>query len=385
VVDERSKGRQYYIDWLRVSAVFLLIPFHSAMLFVTWKFHFKNAATSEGLTAFNSFLGIWQMPLLFVLSGAGTWFALGFRTAREYVRERFFRLFVPLAFGMLAVVPPQVYLERLHKGQFAGSYGSFYPHIFDGIYPAGNFSWHHLWFLAYLIVFSLILLPLFVRFRTDRARALAARLAEHLGRPGRLLLLALPLMVVEATLRVRWHGDQNLIDDWANFFSYLVLFGFGFLLYSHEAFAEAIERQRKLFLGLAVGCVLILKVLDWTRLRPAWGTNPGNMALLAFSAFNTWCWVLAILGHGRRYLNFTSGALRYLTEAALPVYILHQTIILMIGFHVIQWEASIMAKYFIVLLTSFVATLVVYDLVVRRFRVTRFLCGMKARQGRRSS
>lgn len=373
------KGRQYSIDWLRVIAVFLLIPYHSAMIFVTWGFHIKNASTSEGLTAFNAFLGMWQMPLLFVLSGAGTWFALGFRTAREYVRERFRRLFVPLAMGMFLVVPPQVYLERLQRRQFAGSYWSFYPHIFDGIYPAGNLSWHHLWFLAYLIVFSLILLPVFVRFKTERGRAFAGRLAPRFCRPGRLLLLALPLMVVEATLRVRWHGDPNLIDDWANFFYYLTFFGVGFLLYSHETFAEAIERQRTLFLGLALGCVLVLKGLEWTRLRPAWGYSPGNMAFLAFGAFNAWCWVLALLGHSRRYLNFTSGILRYLAEAALPVYVLHQTIILMIGFHVIQWEASIMAKFLVVLLTSLLATLAVYELLVKRFRVTRFLCGMKDR------
>lgn len=61
----------------------------------------KNAVTSEGLTAFNAFLEIWHMPLLFVLSGAGTWFALGSRTAREYARERVFRLFVPLVCGIL--------------------------------------------------------------------------------------------------------------------------------------------------------------------------------------------------------------------------------------------------------------------------------------------
>ena len=373
-------NRQYYIDWLRAFAVLLLVPFHTAMIFVYWDFHIKNPELSGALTDFNSFLHMWQMPLLFVLSGAGTWFALGHRSGKEYVKERVQRLLVPLIFGMFVIVPPQVYVERILKGQFDGPYWRFYPHILNGSYPEGNLSWHHLWFMAYLFVFSMLLVRVTASLRRETAGPRLQRLGAFLDRPGRLLLMALPLMLIEATLRVVWNGQQNLVNDWANFCFYITVFFYGYLLCSDERIGAAIQRQRGLFLGVAVGCVAFFKLLSVTGSEPGWGYNPGNMAFLALQAFNTWCWVLALLGFVRRYLNFTNRFLEYANEAVLPFYILHQTVILIIGYYVIRWEAGIALKFTFLCVTTFIVTVTLYESCVRHLPPVRFLFGMKSRR-----
>ena len=100
-------SRRYDLDWLRILAVLLLIPFHTARLFDFWEPNYvKNAELSAGLTYQIAFIGPWHMPLLFLLAGAATWYALDFRSDGDYVRERFKRLLVPLAFGVLVIVPP---------------------------------------------------------------------------------------------------------------------------------------------------------------------------------------------------------------------------------------------------------------------------------------
>jgi len=375
-VEQQVPSRVYFIDWLRILAVLMLVPFHTAMIFVPWDFHIKNPELSGPLTDFNSFIHMWHMPLLFFLSGAGTWFALGFRTARQYAAERTRRLFVPLVFGILVIVPPHTYFERVQKTQFQGSFLAFYPHIFNGVYPNGNFTWNHLWFLAYLFVFSMIALPILVRVRSDRGRRAVASAATFLAPRGRLLLLALPLMLIQATVRVRWSGVQNLVDDWANFFFYITMFLYGFLLCSHESFADTIARQRRLFLGLGLAYIFFEKVLDWTGTAPAWGYNPWNMTCLGLGAFNTWCWVLAFLGFGKAWLNHTNAFLRYATESALPFYILHQTVIIAVGFYVIQRPWPIFPKFVVIQLATLTLVPLILDLLVKRVNGLRFCFGM---------
>lgn len=147
--------RRYDLDWLRVIVFGLLIFYHVGMFFVPWGWHVKNNVIYDWLRWPMLFLNQWRLPILFVISGMGTYYALGKRSMGTFMWERFLRLGIPLAAGMILIVPPQVYFERLADGAFSGSYLKFYTTAaFDGVYPEGNVSWHHLWFLPYLLVFS---------------------------------------------------------------------------------------------------------------------------------------------------------------------------------------------------------------------------------------
>ncbi len=165
--------RRYDIDWIRVIVFDILIVYHVGMFFVPWDFHLKNNVIIPWFIKPMIFINLWRLPVLFVISGMGTRFAFSKRTGKQYIIERLKRLLIPLIFGILIIVPPQVYLERLSKGENFSSYFNFYPHFFEGLYPTGNFSWHHLWFLPYLLFMSLVATPLFIYLKKENNRIIS--------------------------------------------------------------------------------------------------------------------------------------------------------------------------------------------------------------------
>ena len=382
---DKHSERLYELDWLRMFAVLTLLYFHSSRPFDRWFWHLKNSVFSEGLTAVNLFINIWHMPLFFFLSGAASWFALQYRSGKEYAGERFLRLFIPLVFGMLVIIPPQVYCERFFRGQFRGSFLSFYPHVFQGVYPDGNLSWHHLWFLAYLFVFSLLALPLFLHVRNNpKSGFLAARMKRIETPLGLLLIPALPLALYELVLRPFWpSGVQNLVDDWANFFFYLTVFIYGFLMMSNEGVRAAVKRHgMKAFVPAIVSAVLILVsyfFVSRDTFSPFMGKAADSLYRIVW-AFSCWFWLTAIVSFGMNYLRVNNKLLKYSNEAVLPFYILHQTVIVIIAYFVVTWRIGIAGKLVFLIVASFVGSLAAYDLIVRRFRVTRFLFGMRLKR-----
>jgi len=374
-----KQDRQYYIDWLRAGAMFLLVFFHSGRLFNEDPWHLKNAIESEGIHIFIRVLDVWQMPLFFLLAGTAAWFSLGRRSAWQFTRERLSRILVPLIFGMLIIVPPQVYLERIFDGDFVGSFFAWYPHTFEGTYSnesaaSGNLSWHHLWFLAYLFVFSLLLLPLFRYLRREDKKPVVSGVAAFLSRPGTIYLPAVLLIVYNVFLMpIYGMGNQNLISDWRNFLFYITVFFFGFLMVSDSRITQVIRRNLYISLSAAVLVIIVIYLMEVDVLPKT------QSLILSLYALDCWLFLLAFLAIGMALLNFTNALHRYVNDAVLPVYILHHMLIIIIGFYVIQWDMPVIAKYFFVVFTVFAGSLAIYE-VVRRINVTRFLFGIKVRK-----
>lgn len=375
------RTRRYDVDWLRALAMLVVFYFHSAKFFDDGWWHIKNAQPSFGITVFTTFVSVWMMPLFFLISGFGSRFSLESRSGGQYLLERLQRLVVPLAFGMLVIVPPQVYLERISKSQFHGSYWQFYPHFFSGVYPTGNLSWHHLWFLAYLFVFSLLCLPLFLRLRQDRGSRFVYRLAAVSQASGLFLLVtpAIALFVIAAALRPMYPGLQNLVSDWANFLFSITLFIYGYLLAADAGFHQAIEKHWKKALAAAMGLTGLLAYVLITY-GDQHGYSAANLMLTAGGTLDTWMWLVAILGLGQRFLSGTNRAQPYVNEAVLPFYVLHQTVIIIIGYYVIQWQLGVASKFLIISSAALLATIITYDLFVRRTNATRFLFGMRLKR-----
>ncbi len=246
---------------------------------------------------------------------------------------------------------------------FNESFLDFLPTFFT---DPSRFTWAHLWFVAYLLTFTILYLPLFGRLLRSRE--------WFKGEVSPLWVYApiLPLAVIQVTMRERWPGLQNLINDWANFAYYSTFLIAGFLLARFPRLETAAhgERKRALAIGLLATLVLLLGVL---------GVFSSPAVLLAHTAIAGWCFVLAVLGWARRMLSFTTHALRYLTESAFPVYLLHQSAIVIPGYFLIQLRLGLWTKFVVLLAVSSVLTLTVYHLLVRPFAVPRFLCGMKAK------
>lgn len=363
-----ASERYDFLDWLRVIAIFILLFFHTGMMFVGWHWHVMNEQTLDSLAVPMDISHRLRMPLLFVIAGAGMWFALQRRTGAQMLKERTVRLLVPLVIGMFIIVPPQVFYERLFQGQWHGGFIQFFLErtLQFRAYPAGDFSWHHLWFIAYLYVYVPLLLPLMVWWR-GRAKKVAA--GAWLG------ALALPLALNEAVLKPLFPEAHNLVNDWYLFNHYLLLTVYGYLLASMPGSWQWLGTQRHRFalggLILFVGATLLFDHGVIHRDTPA-------DAFIA-NVF-TWFCVLAFLGYGHRHLSFSNPLLRYVRDASYPVYILHQTIIVAVGYYVIQTTWTPWVKYWIVLAATLVSCGLLYEWVVRRFGVTRLMFGMKPRR-----
>ena len=377
VVKSVPPVRWPYLDWLRVLAVMLLVPFHTGMIFVVWDFHIKNAERSTGLTILNAFIDNWHMPLLFLLAGAATWLALNKRTAGDYVRERILRLIVPLLFGILVIVPPQTYCERLQKSGFRGSLFDLYAHLFNGVYPQGNLTWNHLWFLLYLFLMSLALLPLIRKWKRHPGRAPLQNLTGWLAKGRRVFLLALPLVVIQMSLKVAFPGPQNLLSDWARLLFMMVIFLYGVLFCGSTELQRSLGRNRSpaLAAGLAVFFAFVL--LHIVGYRFDFGYNFPNLMQLGVKSVATWCWLIAILGFAQQYFSVSNRFLAYANEAVLPFYILHQTVIIVLGYPIVKTALPLMSKYVLINVLSFLVTIALYDLLVKRWNVVRFFFGMR--------
>jgi surface polysaccharide O-acyltransferase-like enzyme len=362
--------RYEFLDWLRVIAIFVLIFFHTGMLFVGWGWHITNDQTIPGLQLPMDLAHRLRMPLLFVIAGAGMWFALQRRNGASFTRERTLRLLVPAIIGMFLIVPPQIYIERLAHGQWHGGYLDFYLQrvLQFQPYPAGNFSWHHLWFIIYLYVYVLLLLPLMLWWRN----------ARPMLKPGAwILALALPLGINEAVLKPLFPETHNLVHDWYIFVHYLLFTLYGFLLASSPASWEWLARFRRPALAIAlVSTIGGLSLINADLIRR---DTPADAV---FANFFTWIWLMVFLGFGRQYLSFGNRLLSWARDASYPIYILHQTVIIVIAYFVIRQPWAPWTKYWVVAGATLATCFVLYEFVIRRFTWLRFAFGMKEQKHR---
>jgi glucan biosynthesis protein C len=357
--------RHHFLDWLRVLAIAVLLFFHTGMLFVGWGWHITNAETIPALRWPMDLAHRLRMPLLFVIAGAGLWFAAQRRSAPELLAERTRRLLLPALAGMFLVVPPQVFVERLTRGQWRGGYLDFFVQrvLRFEPYPAGDFSWHHLWFIVYLYLYVLLLVPV-----------VRARRIERAPKPGAwLYLLALPLGINEALLKPRFPETHNLVSDWYILNHYLLLTVYGVALASMRAWDWfAAQRRVSLALGitLLVGGVFALETGIIAHDSPA-------DAL--FANVFTWVWIAVFLGYGRQHLCHSNGWLAWSREASYPIYILHQTVIIGIAYFVVPQPWSPWLKYWLVLGATLAICVLLYEMLLRRFSLLRVLFGIKNR------
>lgn len=367
--------RRHDLDRLRILAVLLLFVFHTARIFdVDEAFYAKNSQTSQWLTwGVVQFLNPWHMPLLFVLAGAATWFALGFRTPSTYARERTRRLLVPFLFGVIVIVPPQAYLAQrlLPNGEtsYVAFLGDYWQMKGDLSGYTGQFTPGHLWFILYLFLFSLIALPLFVRIR----RVAGGPSGRDIGRPWMLAAVPAVMLLVEAL--------PSPEGAWSPFTT-LVLFIAGFILLSSESLQTTVRRWWPWFLAAGVVTMALELGIDASNVNDGWGDFSWPQAGFGLvEASNTWLWVLGLIGGAGAYLNGPgTPTLRYANEAAYPCYILHQTVIAAVGYVVVQWDLGVWSKYIVILIASFTLTVGLYDVAVRRTNPTRFLFGLKPKK-----
>jgi len=374
--------RRYDLDWLRVLVFGLLIFYHVGMFFVPWGWHIKNNQIYDWLMYPMSFVNQWRLSLLFVISGMGTYFALSKRTGVQFAKERIVRLFLPLVFGMLVIVPPQVYFERLDKGQFTGDYLSYWTSVaFVGEYPQGNLSWHHLWFLVYLLAFSLIFIPILVYLRKNPDNAFLRFVRKIASSPFGIYLFILPLYIFESLVEPFFNSTHAFINDWFNLTHYGSLFLYGFVLIAvRETFWQTILKHKTAFLVMGLINFSIFLFIKIQIGNGSWVDNaPVHFTEAVFKVINLWSWILAIFGFAATYLNKNSPKLSYFNEAVYPFYILHQTITVALGYYLKDSNMGVALKFSLMSVGTFLIAWVLYEFIIRRVWFIRPLFGLKAK------
>ena len=376
--------RRHDIDALRVLLFGSLILYHCGMLYVAdWGWHVKSSYQSIGLQVPMLLINRWRMPLLFVISGIALRFLQRKLGGWSLVSNRTRRILVPLLFGMAVIVPIQPYVEAVTKhvvepglGAFLVRYFTLQPwpkDAFAGAQP--GITWNHLWYLAYVWTYSLVLIAAMPLLESRFGRFVRAKVTGLRG--GWLLLLpALPKAIALMTLGDDFPATNALTDDWYQHALYFWYFLFGWWIATDPDLWTSIQALRKTTLRLALLAALayipIIQVL-LTDDSPSW------MLFLTrlLSGVNTWLWILTVLGWSATLLDRPFRWLPYATEAVLPWYVLHQSLIIGVAYVLVPLKIGAVTEPLVVVATTVIGFGVLHEFVIRRSRAMRFLFGLK--------
>ncbi|WP_157252966.1 acyltransferase family protein [Nonomuraea typhae] len=382
--------RHTALDALRALVVVGLVFFHSSLVFDSGSdFYVKNADTTGVTTIFAGLAVVWAMPALFLIAGLGAWHSLARRGPGRFALERLQRLGVPLVFALVTLLPVPQWLRLRAQPGYAESYLEFLPRFFQvrvewGRFPfvlqGESFETGHLWFVLLLLTFALLLAPLARWVPAARARAVCSRLAAVAERRRGAILVPALLPALSSALL----GIEQEYGGWHHW-TYLLFFGLGFVIAADERFRHAMRRDAKLAVAAGLASFLLGSpafLLAGDQIFQA--TTPFAIGARILYGVAGWSWVVAIMGLVDRPRTATTPAGRgnrfsaYLAPAVLPLYVLHQPIVVAVAFFVVSWHLPLAVKLAIVILASLVLTFAVYDLVIRRTAVTRYLFGMRS-------
>ena len=384
--------RLHYLDWLRVILILGVFLYHVVRPFdplIDW--HINNAEKSDAILTLLLLVNPWGIPLFFLVAGAGSKFALRRRSNREFISERVTRLLIPFIVGSILLTPFQKFLEALHKEKFQGSFLSFIPEMLTESISGNWFTplkfgdWGlHLWFLGFLFVFSLLALPFYNWFKRDAGLAFIAWLGRLAEKRGGMLLFILPLALSRGLVQPYFAVAER---GWLDFVYFFLFFILGYIIYSDDRFLSAVRRDRWLLFAsgiVGLGAFLGLFIV-YGDLALEWGLTfvlPWSVILILAFSLMSWGWALPVLYLAMRYLNFSNKWLVYGKETIMPFYLLHQPVIIVIGYFVVQWDVGILAKLLVILVSSFLLTLGLVELLIRPFEPMRRLFGMKRSRGK---
>lgn len=350
--------RKYYIDNIRILCILMLFPFHTAMIFNGWGENwYVHSKALVGATMLDLAVYPWWMSGLFTLAGVSAVYSLKNRTVKQYIQERFLKLFIPLISSILLVIPVQAYIADRYFNNYIGSYIEHFAVYFsltDWSGYDGHFTPGQTWFILYLFVISMITLPLIIWYKNKENKISGKSMTIMKIVPMFLIiLLAAPILDI---------GGKSIGEFAADFL-------LGYFILSMEEVQARLEKYR-IPLGLAWVILIIMRCTMYQM-----SISHGLLWEVQQRVLG-WIGILAIMGLGKKFLEFNNKFTQYFTSAIFPIYIFHQSIIVIVGFIVVQTVRVPVIQYFVIMGTSFILTIIMYE-IFRRLPVTRFLFGIK--------
>jgi peptidoglycan/LPS O-acetylase OafA/YrhL len=378
--------RHYGLDWLRIGAFALLILYHVGMVFVPWDYHVKLAGPGWATVPMMA-TNPWRLSLLFIVSGYASRALLKRHSSRwRFARNRTARLLVPLVFGMAVIVPPQAWVELVTKRGYPHGFAWFWWHDyfrFDSTLGLPLPTWNHLWFVAYLWIYTLAI-TLAVAVTPKPARERAQRGFEALFRGPVLMLLPLVWMVlVNLVLFPGGRETHAVLGDWVAHATYFPAFLFGFALARADDTLASFVRWWKVAAGVAlVSYALVAGIeLTWPGVARA-PRGVGELFSIA-RAVEGWFAIAALIGFADSHWNRDHRWRPMLTEAVFPFYIIHQTVIVVVAWWLRGAGLSMLAD-FLILVAATVAGCWAFYLVGRKIRLVRPLIGLRRHASKRT-
>lgn len=375
--------RRFDLDWIRIAAFGLLILYHVGMVFVPWYYHVKSTHVIVALEPLMLALNPWRLCLLFFVAGSATRFMAAGTAPGTLLRRRSVRLLVPLIFGIAAIVPPQPYWEVVSRHVYSGDFIAFYTERYFAFAPefctGGPClvlpTWNHLWFVAYLWVYTMVLIGLAALLPDALARVEAWLQCSRYS-AALLVLPALAFALYRVALYPNFPPNDALIGDWYNHALYFTTFALGFLIASAAGIWQAMTRWRRIALVLAIGLFVCHLVggLSWPPERAV----PLGLRIAGRAGYGLyqWCCIVAVLGFAHGAVRRDSRARRYLTEAIFPYYIVHQTVIVGCAFALRDQGQPAWIEAATILAATVASCALTYE-IVRRVSWLRPLFGLK--------
>jgi glucans biosynthesis protein C len=357
--------RQYDLDWIRVITTLAVFLYHCTMFVNPFPWHIKNNDTDAGaILVFSLFIGAWIMPIFFIISGMSVAYSFKKRKASHYIKERFIKLGIPLVFGVFLLTPHQIYIERIVNNQYNGSFFSFLPHFFDGVYldfgGTGNFAFFglHLWYLLVLLVFSLLTLPLFQKVGIKQFKTYHFYILPF-------------LLFISGIIKTQGLGGWDLVF-------YLLLFIYGYYFLSGPSFIPALKSTIRIHLLLAF--ITTITYIVWFMNGIPQPATAQSWIYFGVRTISCWSLLLCIFFLAERYLAFSNKLLTYTSEASMPFYVLHQPVIVLLAYFLHDLSVPIYVKLLILVPSSFLIIMLCYHFVIRKITWFRVLFGMKVKR-----
>jgi len=346
-----TTNRRYDIDWLRVITIGLLLLYHIGIGFQPWGVFIKFIQSDKSLELLwipMSMLNVWRIPLLFFISGMGVCFAIRKRNIKQFLLERTRRIFLPFVFGIFTIVPIHIFIWQKYYRQ-------------DMVYAPDP---GHLWFLAYIFIYVILLSPVFYYIKRNKDGTIVRWFNNLLRNPLGLFLIMAPF-IVEAVL-VNPVTYEMYAMTWHGFLLGLLAFFFGFcFVLSGNTFWQTILAWRWLFLSIAL-------IFFITRLI-AFQLKVPNFLM----AIESNMWIFAIFGFAHKYLNHSSKTLRYLSQGAYPIYIIHMIFLYLGSVLIFPLDIPASVKFILVVAFTGIGCFVLYELVIKKASFLRPLFGLK--------
>jgi len=344
-------NRRYDIDWIRVIAIGLLLIYHTAISFQSWGMMLGFITSDqpwESLWIPMAMLNVWRIPLLFFVSGMGVYFAIHNKNWKQLIKERATRILIPFVFGIFIVVPIQVCIAQFYFKQNL----SYVPN------PA------HLWFLGNIFLYVLLLSPILFYLKKNENGKLVSTIKKILSSPFGLLIV-IGAFIAEVLL-----VDPLLYElyamTWHGFFLGLLAFFFGFcFVLIGGSFWKMLLKWRWLFITAAISLFVFRSSQPQMKVS--------NVQLVIESN----CWIFSVFAFGHKYLNHSNKALRYLSQAAYPAYIMHIIFLFIASIIIFPLNIDFHLKYVLTLLFTIAGCFVFYEFVIRRINFMRMLFGLK--------